>query len=329
MKITEHNEKVLEKFATMIITRMEEMKSEQWKKGWIGKTIGGSPVNIEGRNYQGHNIFWLMLDCAMGHFNYPIYCTLRQANKLGAHVNKGAKSMPVIFWDHYAVTPTGRKLSMDVYDNMTPAEKQQCGLVPFLKSYNVFNVDQTNLGEKHPEKLDKLKSMFKVDVLTDSDGMYDNAALDELLNRQDWVCPIQFDEPADGAYYSASYDRIVIPTKAQFRSGETDEEIYTDGQEYYASLLHEMIHSTGTPERLNRTMGKRFGDGLYAKEELVAELGAARCGQVLGFDKRILDNNAAYLDNWIADFKKEPKYVLSLMGDVDKASRMILDKLTA
>ena len=90
-----------------------------------------------------------------------------------------------------------------------------------------------------------------------------------------------------------------------------------------------MIHSTGTPNRLNRNTGKKFGDKLYAKEELVAELGAARIGQELGFDKRILNNNAAYLDGWISDLKSEPKFIISLMGDVDKASRMILDKIVA
>jgi antirestriction protein ArdC len=90
-----------------------------------------------------------------------------------------------------------------------------------------------------------------------------------------------------------------------------------------------MIHSTGIEKRLNRNTGKRFGDKLYAREELVAELGAARIGQVLGFDKHILDNNAAYLDGWICSLKEEPKFVLSLMGDVDKASRMILDKIAS
>ena len=89
-----------------------------------------------------------------------------------------------------------------------------------------------------------------------------------------------------------------------------------------------MIHSTGIESRLNRNTGHRFGDKLYAKEELVAELGAARVGQVLGFDTRIIDNNAAYLDGWIKSLKEEPKYVLSLLTDVDKASRMIINKLT-
>ena len=92
-------------------------------------------------------------------------------------------------------------------------------------------------------------------------------------------------------------------------------------------MLHEMIHSTGTASRLNREKGKRFGDTLYAKEELVTELGAARVGQVLGFHQRILNNHAAHCTGWVNALREQPKYVLSLMTDVEKASRMILDKL--
>lgn len=52
-----------------------------------------------------------------------------------------------------------------------------------------------------------------------------------------------------------------------------------------------------------------------------------KLGQVLGFDKRIINNNAAYCKGWVNALREQPKYVLSLMTDVEKASRMILDKL--
>jgi hypothetical protein len=95
--------------------------------------------------------------------------------------------------------------------------------------------------------------------------------------------------------------------------------------EYYSSALHEMAHSTGTESRLNRVKGDRFGDPKYAKEELVAELTAANTGYALGFDKRILDNNAAYLDGWISVLKENPKFIVSVMADVNKASNMVLE----
>ena len=102
-----------------------------------------------------------------------------------------------------------------------------------------------------------------------------------------------------------------------------------DGQEYYATLIHELVHSTAPKDRLNRQTGSKFGDKQYAIEELVAELGAARCGQILGFDKKILDNNAVYLDSWIASIRKNPQFIISLMSDVEKASKYILERISA
>ncbi|KXB86059.1 hypothetical protein HMPREF3034_00007 [Prevotella sp. DNF00663] len=328
MKINEHNEKVLEKFATMIIERMKQMKAGQWKKGWVGRTLGGPPSNIEGKYYQGSNVFLLMLDCAMHDYELPVYCTLRQANKLGAHINKGEESMPVIFWDYSITTPNGRKITLQDYLKLSIEKQAECTKFPFLKSYHVFNIAQTNLTEKHPDKVDEFRKVYgNAENSTDTDGMYDNIAIDSMLANESWLCPIEYTKPSDGAYYQPKYDRIVVPMKSQFKTGKTDDEIYKDGQEFYACLLHEMVHSTGIESRLNRQRGKRFGDKLYAKEELVAELGAARIGQALGFDKRILDNNAAYLDCWIAGLQQEPTYVLTLLSDVEKASKMILEKI--
>ena len=313
----------------MIISRMEQMKAGDWKKGWICSDITGDPVSITTRPYEGVNAFMLMLDSAMRGWNLPVYCTLKQANLLGAHIKKGSSSMPVIYWKFNITDPSGRKLSLEEYNRLSLSQRSACTVIPILKSYNVFNIQQTNLGEVCPQKIDELAKTFEGATLSDTRGMYKNAAIDKMLKEQTWLCPIVYDKESNGAYYSPSNDKIVVPRKGQFKVHTTADEIYVDGQEFYSSLLHEMIHSTGIESRLNRNTGHRFGDKLYAKEELVAELGAARVGQVLGFDTRIIDNNAAYLDGWIKSLKEEPKYVLTLLGDVDKASRMILDKLSA
>lgn len=329
MKISATNEKVLEQFATMIIARMEQMQSGDWKKGWIGRSYGGSPVNIDGRNYSGSNTFFLLLDCALRGYSYPIYCTMKQANRLGCHINKGEKSMTVIFWDYDIKTSFGKKLTMDEFRNLSKSERDACTFYPFLKSYRVFNIDQTNLLENRRDKVEKLQSLFGTELPKDTKGMYKNPRIDSLLKEQSWVCPIEYKKHSDRAFYSPSEDKIVVPQKSQFKTGSTTEDVFANGQEFYSTLIHEMIHSTGTPERLNRQTGSKFGDTLYAKEELVAELGAARVGQDFGFDKKILDNNAAYLSGWISALKEEPKYILTLMGDVDKASRMVLEKLAS
>lgn len=88
-----------------------------------------------------------------------------------------------------------------------------------------------------------------------------------------------------------------------------------------------MAHSTGTESRLNRGSHEKFGDAKYAKEELVAELTAAMVGNSMGFDKRILDNNAAYLDGWISTLKENPKFIVSVIADVNKAANMVLEEV--
>ncbi|KAA3932322.1 DNA primase, partial [Bacteroides ovatus] len=113
----------------------------------------------------------------------------------------------------------------------------------------------------------------------------------------------------------------------QFNIGNTPEEIYRGGMEFYSTMLHEMSHSTMTPERLNREMGGHFGDPKYAKEELVAELTAAMICHSMGFDRKVTDNSAAYLDSWIGVLKQEPKFIVSVMADVNKASDLILDQV--
>ena len=319
-------DKAIEKFTEMMIDRMERMKAGDWKKGWIdGEAVYGMPQNISGRNYSGSNSFFLQMDSAMHGYKTPVYMTFLQIQKENARINKGAEAMPVIYWDVSIKDSNGKRVDRDDYRNMSKAEQDKCTVIPFLKAYHVFNMDQTNLQEVNKAKYDKMVDMFKAPEMRDAKGMYENKALDRLFEKQEWVCPIQYDKVSPGAYYSPSRDIIVVPKKEQFNIGKDKDEIYKDGMEYYSSALHEMAHSTGTEARLNRVKGDKFGDPKYAKEELVAELTAANTGYTLGFDKRILDNNAAYLDGWISVLKENPKFIVSVMADVNKASNMVLE----
>ena len=223
----------------------------------------------------------------------------------------------------------GKKVTEEEFDNMTDDEKKECKRRPFLKIYPEFNIDQTNMSEVNKEKYDAVVSQFrKTDVPTITDGMYVNKAIDRMMEKQEWVCKIQYDKEEKGAYYSPAKDIVVLPTKAQFRIHPDDpEECFKDGQEYYGTALHEMAHSTGHPSRLDRLKPAAFGSPEYAKEELVAELTSAMVGNTLGFDRRISDNNVAYLQNWTSALRKEPKFIVTVMADVNKASRIIIENI--
>lgn len=321
----------LDRFAGMMIERMEQMKASDWKQGWIGGANGyaGLPQNIGGRNYSGSNSFFLQLHTAGKGYELPVYLTFKQCHNLHAHVLKDEKSFPVVYWDMMVKDKDGRKISPDEYRAMSKEQRKELEVIPFVKAFPVFNIDQTNLREVQPERVRKLHDKFKVPELRDTQGMYEHSALDRMIEQQSWLCPIQADKRENGAYYSPSRDIVVLPMKAQFNTGSTPEEVYRDGMEFYSTMLHEMTHSTMTPERLNREAGGRFGDPKYAKEELVAELTAAMISHSMGFDTKITDNSAAYLDSWIGTLKQEPKFIVSIMADVNKASDMILDRVDA
>lgn len=322
-------EQAVDKFATMMIERMKAIKASDWKQGWTNGrgAFYGMPQNMSGRNYSGTNSFFLQMDTAMNGYHAPVYLTFLQAMKENVRIKKGAEAMPVIYWDLNVKDKDGHRMSVQDYRSLSAEKQKECAVHPFLRAFKVFNIDQTNLEEIKKEKYDALLSRFQGPQLRDGRGMYENPALDRMIERQEWICRIQNDRIVDGAFYSPSRDLVVVPKKAQFNISNTEEGIYKDGMEYYSSLLHEMTHSTGTANRLNREKGARFGDAKYAKEELVAELTAAMVGNSMGFDKRILNNNAAYIDGWINALRQEPQFIVSVMADVNKASKMIIEKV--
>ena len=323
-------EKAIDRFAQMMVTRLEEMKGQQWEKGWIdgGGRTQGLPQNLSGRRYSGHNDFFLQLHTAINGYDAPVYATYKQIRDAGATVNKGEKAMPVIYWNISHKDENGQKISDEAFDAMTKAEQAKVKTIPIMMGYYVWNLQQTNFAEVKPEQYAKVTGQFKAPHVADTKGMYESKEFDAMIDKQAWVCKIKNVEGA-GASYSPSKDEITVPMKAQFKIHDTPEEVYKDGMEYYSSIAHEMAHSTGVEKRLGRDMEGHFGDPKYAKEELVAELTAAMVGNTMGFDKRILDNNAKYVDGWMDTLKKEPRFILSVMADVNKASKMILDHVDA
>lgn len=320
-------DKAVERFNEMMIERLKSMKASDWKKGWVSGTghHHGLPQNLGGRVYNGTNSFFLQMDSAMHGYKMPVYMTFNDVKRTGAHVLAHAESMPIIYWNLSIKDEHGHKVDKADFDKMSSAEQQKCSVHPFLKAYNVFNLDQTNFKEVQAEKYNQIEARFQGIQLKDTAGMYKNEALDKMLSDQTWICPIQYDNISSNAYYSPREDKIVLPTKAQFNISKTKEGVYKDGMEFYSSLLHEATHSTN--KVLHRDVGRKFGDAKYAKEELVAELSAAMVGDALGFDKRILDNNAAYVDSWLDALNKEPQFIVSVMSEVGKASNLIMQKV--
>ena len=322
----------LQKFSDMLIARMEQMKESKWKKGWTdGRTAQfGLPQNLVGRPYTGSNAFLCQIHTTMEHYRMPVYLTIKQIRDAGAMIKKGEHSIPIFKWDLRIKDKDGKKLSESDYRNMTKEEQAECTVRPYLKVYNEWNIDQTNLEEVNKEKYDAILKRFKSEPIKDEVGMYKNEAFDNLLKEQSWVCPIEYEKFNESAFYSPKRDQIVVPSKKQFNISNTPEDVFKDGMEFYGTTIHEMAHSTGHESRLGRdgiVKIDQFGSDQYAKEELVAELTSALIGNAMGFDSRIRENNIAYLQNWIGSLKKDPKFLRSVMSDVNKSSKMVLEHI--
>lgn len=334
-KMSEGLENALQKLVDRLVERMEDAsESLEWNKPWIQTGAGfGLPRNISGSPYMGMNAFLLSLHTAENGYKMPIYMTHKQAKKEKVHVLPGSKSIPVFKWGMTVRDKAGKLVPEEEFRQMSEEKQKEYTVIPYLRHFNEFNIDQTNFKEKYPDKYEKLLSNF-VDPdrnKADINGMYNNEALNKVIEEKDgWICPIVLD-PARGAAYSPLDNYIHFPPKGNYRIHEGNaEETFKDGQSYYSTALHEMAHSTGHESVLKRdgiVKFDGFGSPSYAKEELVAELTAAMVSSTLGFDKRITENSAAYLKGWAAALRKEPKYIISVMSDVNKVSRIELEHI--
>lgn len=336
-------DRALERFADMLIEKMETLQSD-WKKPWFTEGSMIWPKNMNGREYNGMNALMLMLQCEKNGYKIPVFCTFDRVaalnldkNKQGdrkpmvdengdklplVSINKGEKSFPVIITTFTCIDKDSHeKIKYDDYKQMSNEEKKNIAVYPKLQIYNVFNVAQTNLQEARPELYAKLEEANKVaTVEMKGDGkMIDFPAIDAMIEKNGWVCPI-YPKHQDNAYFSISKDEIVVPEKSQFINGES----------FYSNLLHEMTHSTGTEERLNRfKQGNGFGSAEYSREELVAELSAALIASRYGMEKNVKEDSCAYLKSWLGSLKESPEFLKTTLLDVKRASSMITQRIDA
>ena len=181
------SDKALQRFAELMIEKIKQVE-DNWQKPWFGIKGGGLPQNIEGRTYNGVNSFMLFLLSEKEQYSLPVYMTFMQAKDSGLNILKGEKSFPVIYWNFSVRDKNGKKIPFDVYNNLYKNEQQEYKVTPFLKTYNVFNVQQTNLQETKPEKWEALKEQFKIPAIKDEQGMLTVPLIDAMVREQQWIC---------------------------------------------------------------------------------------------------------------------------------------------
>lgn len=306
------NEKVLERYAEMMIEKIKQVSADEWQKPWFTPLVG-MPQNMTGRTYNNMNRLMLYMEMDRMQYKLPVFMTFGQLKNEGLMIKKGSRAFPVIFYDiSVKHKVTGEKIAYPDYKGLPELQKQEYKVTPFLKYYNVFNVDQTDFQKKYPARYEGMIEKFSSPTVPEGIRGKANEYLDKTIKNQKWVCPIELRQQGR-AYFSSSEDKIVLPLMEQFK----------DKESFYMTALHEMAHSTGHASRLNRDLLNFFGTDKYAKEEIIAEFTAAVSGRDLGIAVSPRKENAQYLKGWLSGLQKDPKYITTVLREVGKASAMI------
>ena len=320
-------QKALDLFSEMMISKIESLRCKDgWKKPWFTEGALQWPKNLNGREYNGMNAMMLLLHCEKEGYRIPRFCTfdrIQQFNKPGSRdkeakprvsVLKGEHSFPVMLTTFTVVDKeTKERIKWEDYKLLSQEQREKYNVYPKLQTYHVFNVAQTNLKEVRPELWEKLEQEYSMPKVDRSEAF---EPVDRMITDNRWICPIK-PMYGDSAYYSISKNEIVVPEKGQFK----------DGESFYSNLFHEMGHSTGAENQLDRLKPTTFGSAEYAREELVAELTAALTAQRYGMSKHLKDDTAAYLKAWLDSLKESPQYIKTVLLDVKKASSMLTQRI--
>ena len=277
-----------------------------WRKPWAGGAA--SPQNlVSKRHYSGINVLLLSLTAAEKGFTSPYWVTKNQIEAAGGAFKPGQEPYDretgtgsnhnaalVSFWGTF-----GKK------KNAAPDVETDRDTGPrFFKYFLVWNIEQTT----------GLEALLPAPVTTTP--VAPDVAAEAIVAG--YPNGPTMDHTSGAAWYRPSTDHVGLPPRDSF----------TGTVAYYATVFHELVHSTGHESRLKRfERGSALGKGseVYSKEELVAEMGAAFLGAEAGLPDN-LDQNAAYIRSWLTVLKNDHGFVISAASQAQKATDHILGR---
>ncbi|RRA98639.1 ArdC family protein [Larkinella rosea] len=287
ISITSSSEDIYSRVTAKILADLEA-GNLLWRKPWHAGHLAGQvmrPLRGNAVPYTGINTLILWNAASDQSFSSPYWMTFKQATSLKATIRKGEKGTQIVYADTFT------KEEEDVNGD------RKYNQIPFLKTYTVFNAGQ-------------------IDGL--ADGFYKSSEESVGCHQQTRDLKLEqfFAQTKADVYigsqacYTQSTDRIQMPP---FESFETP-------TRYYGVLAHELTHWTKHPDRLNRDLGRKaYGDEGYAKEELVAELGACFLAADLGFEPVPEQHHAAYMQSWLHVLKDDKRFIFQAASQAQKA----------
>lgn len=283
MKSRAHTKVDLHQKITDAIIEQLEAGTVPWQSGRSGSPA--LPLRHNNDPYKGINVLLLWSDAAHKGYVNPNWMTYRQAAEYGGQVRKGEASSMAVF-------ASGAKTLED--------ESGETKHLPgFLKQFRVFNADQ----------IDDLPSTFYPAPPAE---IYHHDRIDRIETFID-ALDIGI-KPAPGPAHYPHDNTVGMPPLERYETVNA----------YYHDIFHELTHVTRVPDRLDRDFGrKKKGDAGYAKEELVAEIGANFLLAHFGLTTTEA-NSASYIDGWLSAMRDDKSFIISAASHASKALGYLL-----
>ncbi|WP_226633675.1 ArdC family protein [Novosphingobium profundi] len=245
---------------------------------------------VSQRAYSGINV--LLLWGAVIARGWPTqgWLTYRQARALGGHVRKGEEGTCVVYADRF--TPSAEKARAN-------ESGEEARSVPFLKRFTLFNLAQCEGLDT--QLLEPAAPLPECAVEPEGEALIAASGVDFRIG-------------GDKAFYAPGADFVQVPPHPAFH----------DPVNFYRTACHELCHATGHASRLGRTLTGRFGSKDYAREELVAELGAAFTLAALGIRPSV--RHADYLGAWLEVLREDSRAIFRAASLASKAADWLLSR---
>lgn len=270
-----------------------------WQKPW--KNIASGCEDDLAISYSSRKPYSFLNQMLLGRNGE--WLTFNQIKEMKGSIKKGAKAGMVVFYKRITV----KEKVQDAEGNET--EKQ--AVIPMLKYFNVYHIDDcTGIDTKIQPKPAEAEDEVTIEPIEAAEKV-----INGYLSREKSL-KLHNDRPSSRAFYSPMFDEVTVPMMKQ----------YDVKDEYYSTLFHELVHSTMTPERMNRAegMGNHFASQKYSREELVAELGAAMLCAATGINNDgAFKNSVAYIQGWMKELKDDKKAIVWAASRSEKAARYI------
>ena len=301
-----------------VISMFKNAKISDYKRAWKDDQFF-IPLNYDSKKpYRGVNRLLLEENIGIiGSFANPYFLTFKQIKKHGGKLKKGSKGYEVIYYSFiYSVPAAPNRKALkttEVADVIAHLQKYNLPesvvkRVPLLRYYRVFNGKDV---EGIQFNLQEVKIGRAV-----PDNAPENQAAQSIVENYPNAPEIK--HGGNRAYYSPPADYVQMPNASNFDSAN----------DYYRTLFHELIHSTGHPSRLNRELNTNHKSEAYAKEELTAEMGAVFLSAWAGILWYNNKNHAAYLKGWnnvIEEAENDNKFIMQAAAAAQKATDHILN----